>query len=413
MSPLQALKLIAILLGALLSICYAYQFIYLFLPLFIKNRTKKTAHLRRYGILIAARNEEAVLPQLLQSIQNQDYPAQLITTYVVADNCTDKTAQVAAAAGAVVITRTNTRKAGKGHALQYLLQSIDTTCHDAFLIFDADNILSSDYIRKLDMAWTEDYDAFCGYRNSKNWGSSWVSAGHGLWYLHDSIHLSRSRYLVGLPCAVTGTGFGFTRNLLDRMGGWHFFTLTEDIEFSVWCATRGIRIGYCHDAVVYDEQPETLRQSFRQRIRWTQGTIQISFRYAGDMFRGLFRGSAVTPASLEALTLSLWGYVAGILCGILSLVRSTLSYGWLGAVHWLILALAGLYLTGILVGVLTVLSERKRIRASRKQLVLTVFAFPLYLLTYIPIFAAAIFCKRRWTPIEHKRTLSADEMAKL
>lgn len=413
MSPLQILKLITVLLGALLSICYAYQFVYLFLPLFLKKRTKKAAHLRRYGILIAARNEEAVLPQLLRSIQAQDYPARLVTTYVVADNCTDNTAQVAAAAAAVVITRTNTRKVGKGHALQYLLQSIDTARHDAFLIFDADNILASDYIRRLDQAWTDEYDAFCGYRNTKNWGSNWVSAGHGLWYLHDSIHLSRSRYLVGLPCAVTGTGFGFTRKLLDQMGGWHFFTLTEDIEFSVWCATRGLRIGYCHDAIVYDEQPETLQQSFRQRIRWTQGTMQISFRYAGDLFRGLFRGGAVTPASLEALTLSLWGYVAGILCGILGLVCSVLSQGWLGAVQWFGLSLGSLLCTGLLVGALTVMTQRKRIRATGKQKFLAVFAFPLYLLTYIPIFVAAIFRKRQWSPIDHKHTLSADEMAKL
>lgn len=410
MSPLKAVTLV---LSALITICYAYQAVYLFLPLFFKGKSKKTEHHRRYAILIAARNEEAVLPQLLRSIQMQDYPAHLVTTYVVADNCTDQTAQVAACSGAVVVTRTNTQQVGKGYALQYLLQQIDTACHDAFLIFDADNLLAPDYIRKLDQAWTDDYDAFCGYRNSKNLATNWVSAGHGLWYLHDSIHLSRSRHIVGVPCAVTGTGFGFTRNLLERMNGWHFFTLTEDIEFSVWCATRGIRIGYCHDAVLYDEQPETVRQSFRQRIRWTQGTFQISFRYAKDMFRGLFRGGKIAPASLEALTLSLWGYLLGIACSILGFTSSILSYGWLGAVHWFLLALAGLYLTGILVGALTVISERRRIRATRKQRLMAVFAFPLYLLTYIPIFVAAIFRKRRWTPIEHKPVRSSEEFSKL
>ena len=216
MSLPQIMKLLSLLLGTILSLCYAYQILYLFVPFFKKQPPVTADKLHRYAILIAARNEEAVLPHLLQSIRQQDYPPELFTTFVVADNCTDRTAQVAAQYGAVVFSRFDREKVGKGYALNYLLSQIDAAegwdQFDAFLVFDADNLLEKDYLRQINKVCTQGYDAFCGYRNSKNFGGNWVSAGHSLWYLHESTHLNRSRMLLGNPCMVSGTGFGFTRH---------------------------------------------------------------------------------------------------------------------------------------------------------------------------------------------------------
>ena len=94
MSPLLVLKTVSIALTALIMVCYGYQAVYLFLPLVAKRKSgrRKTQH--RYAVLIAARNEENVLPQLLRSIQAQDYPAELVTTYVVADYCTDRSSDL-------------------------------------------------------------------------------------------------------------------------------------------------------------------------------------------------------------------------------------------------------------------------------------------------------------------------------
>ena len=95
MNHMAWLQLVTWLLVALTGICYLYQVVYLIIPFFVKPRPHQSARLHRYAILIAARNEEAVLPHLLDSIAAQDYPAELLTTFVVADNCTDRTAQVA------------------------------------------------------------------------------------------------------------------------------------------------------------------------------------------------------------------------------------------------------------------------------------------------------------------------------
>ena len=414
MPLISALKTISTVLAVLLSVCYAYQIVYLFLPFVCKRKPHKECKLYRYGVLIAARNEEAVLPHLLRSIRSQDYPKELVRTFVVADNCTDNTATVAESLGATVYCRFNTRQVGKGYALSWLLEQLEESGQlsqlDAFLVFDADNLLEPDYISCINRTCSDGYSAFCGYRNSKNFGSNWVSAGHSMWYLHDSVHLSQSRHLAGLPCAVTGTGFGFTRQLLEMLGGWNFFTLTEDIEFSVWCATHGISVGYCHDAILYDEQPETFRQSFRQRTRWVQGTIQISFRYLKDLLHGMKAGGKTGYASLEATTLTLWGYLLCGLCGVLSFLTVWLHTGLLPAIGTLLVALAGSFVSMLLPAVLVLLTEHKRILAHKHQLVLGLFAFPIYVLSFFPIFINALFSKYEWPPIEHKVAISAEDL---
>ena len=404
---------ISTLLILLTTICYSYQIVYLILPLFHRERHQPVEKNTRYAVLIAARNEEAVLPHLLDSIAAQDYPGS-VRTFVVADNCTDRTAPLAEKHGATVFQRFNRAQVGKGYALNYLLSRIDETegldSFDAFLIFDADNLLPPDYIRRMNRVVSMDYDAFCGCRNAKNFGQNWLTAGYGLWYLHDSTHSNRSRMLLGTPCAVNGTGFGFTRELLRRMGGWHFFTLTEDIEFTTWCATQGIRVGYCHQAMVYDEQPTTLAVSIRQRTRWIQGGLQVSVKYAGALLRGLFRGGCTAYASFETATLSLWGYGMGALSLTAALASAFLAGRWLGLAQAVGASILGAYLTFFLIGALTLFAEYRRIPAGVKGKLLALFGFPVFMLSYAPIALIALFTKFQWAPIEHKAALSLKEL---
>ena len=410
------LRSISAVLMVLTSVCYLYQIVYLILPLIKKQRPHRSEKRHRYAILIAARNEEAVLPHLLDSIRAQDYPAELITTYVVADNCIDRTVEVARAGGARVYARYNRKEVGKGYALNFLLEQIEKNdgldSYDAFLIFDADNLLLPDYVTQINKICSDGYEAFCGYRNSKNFGTNWISQGYGLWYLHDSCHLNQSRMLLGTTCAVNGTGFGFTRRLLERMGGWKFFTLTEDIEFNTWCATRGVRIGYCRDAVVFDEQPEKFSQSWRQRTRWTQGGLQVSVRYAKDLLRGLFKGGWTSYASFETATLSLWGYGMGVICGGMTMLVTFLAEQWLGLGRAILLALAGTYSSLFAIGALTLITEWKRIRAAPGQKIRSLCALPLFMMTFVPIALTAVFRKFQWQPIAHTVAISTGELQK-
>ena len=416
MNLLSVLRSLSYALAAITTVCYFYQIVYLILPLLKKQRPLESKERRRYAILIAARNEEAVLPHLLESIRRQDYPAELISTFVVADNCTDRTAEIAEQGGARVFRRFSKTQIGKGYALNFLLNRIDVTegldNFDAFLIFDADNLLMPDYVSQMNKVCSNGFDAFCGYRNSKNFGANWISQGYAVWYLHDSCHLNQSRMLLGTTCAVNGTGFGFTRQLLQRMSGWNFFTLTEDIEFSTWCATHGVRIGYCRDAMIFDEQPEDFIQSWRQRTRWTQGGLQVSIRYALDLLKGLFKGPRTAYASFETATLSLWGYGMGVICCGMTLLVTFLAERWLGLGKAILLGIAGTYSSMFLIGALTLLTEWDRIRASTKKKIQSLFTFPLFMMTFVPIALTAVFRKFQWQPIAHTVAISAGDLQK-
>ena len=204
----------------------AYQFLYIPVALIKKPRHRAEATLHRYAILIAARNEEAVIGDLLDSIKQQDYPAELVDVYVVADNCTDHTARVCRSRGAHVYERHNKTLVGKGYALQALLNHIPQEKYDAFLVFDADNLLSPNYMTEMNKTFSDGYRVITSYRNSKNYGDNWISAGYALWFLREARYLNGARMAMGNSCAVSGTGFLFSRQVLEEHGGWHYFLLT-------------------------------------------------------------------------------------------------------------------------------------------------------------------------------------------
>lgn len=399
-----------------LSVCYFYHILYLILPWLKKNRQQKEGKLHRFAILIAARNEEAVLPHLLESIRAQDYPAELLTVYVVADNCSDATAQIARDHSARVFTRFNREKVGKGYALHDLLefirQSGEMDSFDAFLVFDADNLLMPDYVRSINRLCADGYKAFCGYRNTKNFGTNWLTSGYGLIFLHDCVHMNRSRMALGGSCLVSGTGFGFTRQLIEQIGGWDFFTLTEDTQFSFWCASHGVRIGYCQEAMLFDEQPTTFAQSWRQRTRWVQGSFQVAVRHGGDLVHGICMGGALGYSCFEFMTMSLWGYGLAALSALTGLLCVFLDQGWLAGLYALGWSLLGAYQSLFLIGVLTLLSQWRKIRATKLEKLCSVVTFPVFMLSFVPIALAAPFQKFHWKPIHHNVAVSAESLMK-
>ena len=142
---MEILTIINMIGGTLLGACMLYQWIYVLLDLVKKPVKFEDAEPKKYAVLIAGRNEEKVIGTLLDSINKQKYPADLIDTYVVADNCTDNTSEVARAHGATVYERFNKEIIGKGFALDELIKHIWSTVgqgvYDGYIIFDADNLL--------------------------------------------------------------------------------------------------------------------------------------------------------------------------------------------------------------------------------------------------------------------------------
>lgn len=402
---MEILQWINRILGVLFFLCYAYQFFYLPIPHLKKDKPHGPAKAHRYAVLICARNEEAVIADLLESLRRQTYDMGLVSVFVMADNCTDRTAQAAREAGAMVYERFDTERVGKGYALQALLEHIRTDCpegFDGYFVFDADNVLKRDYIEQMNRTFSDGYEIITSYRNSKNYGSNWISAGYGLWFLRESEYLNHARMLLHTSCAVSGTGFLFSDRVLREQGGWPFHLLIEDIEFSVWHILKGYRIGYCHDAMLYDEQPMTFRQSWRQRLRWSRGYLQVLRRYGGKMLVGMARGSFscydMSMNILPAFALSLLGAVCNTAAVIVTLACGGSVWAALLPV---LRALGSMYLTLFALGGITTLTQWRNIPAGTWKKLRYTLTFPLFMFTYIPISIAALFVDCGWKPITH------------
>ena len=262
-----------------------YQAVCIVISLFAKPIKFPEAPMnKRYAVLISARNEANVIGNLITCIQTQTYPTELVDIWLVADNCTDNTAEVARNMGCHVIERFNKELVGKGYALTYLLDQMNDSGasdpYDAFFVFDADNKLDKHYVEEMNKAFQSGFKILTSYRNSVNLSDNWVSSGSALWFIRESRFLSASRMWLGNSCHVGGTGFMFSQEIMRRNNGWKFHLLTEDLEFTMDSLLHGDRIGYCGTAILYDEQPVTFAQSWRQRLRWSKGFLQV-FRYYG------------------------------------------------------------------------------------------------------------------------------------
>ena len=406
------LRTINAIISALFFICYTYQFLYI--PLVLAKKPKVLAvpaRAHRYAVLIAARNEENVISGLLDSLRAQTYDMSLVTVFVAADNCTDSTAAIARAHGAVVYERFNQLNVGKGYALDFLLQHIGADYpagFDGYFVFDADNILAPDYIERMNEMFSNGHEIVTSYRNSKNFGGNWISAGYALWFLRESRYLNGARTRLGSSAAVGGTGFLFSQRILDESHGWRFYLLTEDIEFSVYHILRGEKIAICESAVLYDEQPTDFRQSCRQRLRWAKGYVQVFLRYGGQLLRGAARGSwscfDMSMSILPAFVLTSLCLLANVTLTVLGLMQGA---GVWFALRSLLECLGSILATLLVLGGITTATEWRRIHATTAQKLVYTLTFPLFMLTYLPISLAALFMKVEWKPIHHSVRLAA------
>ena len=402
-------------LSALLCACFAYQIIYLAVALLKRPKPLPPAVPRRYAAILCARNEEAVIGNLIDSIKAQRYPKELIQIFVVADNCQDATAHIARAMGATVFERQDGSRRGKVYALDFLLRQMrlhGQTGFDAYVVLDADNVLDRNFFASLNVTFSRGYDIVTCYRNSKNYGDNWISAGYGLWFLRESRYLNQARMRLGSSCGVSGTGFLFSAAVLARQGGgWPFHLLTEDIEFTIDNMVRGVKIGYCPEAILYDEQPVDFRQSWAQRLRWSRGYLQVFRRYGGRLFAGILHGSF----SCYDMAMSIMP--AAVLTGLSIAVNlAAAAVNLLHNQEWSVLGMSllqmllNLYLTLFVIGGITTATEWRRIHCRAWKKLAYLFTFPLFMLSYVPIVIQSLFVTPEWTPIRHTRNLSTRQI---
>ncbi len=457
-------------LSVLITIMLAYHSVYFIIGIFKTKKFKKAKVKHKYAILIAARNEEKVIGNLLDSIAKQDYPRDLLTTFVVADNCTDSTAAIARKKGAICYERFNDQDKTKGFALEFLFNNIESdygiNSFEGYFIFDADNLLNTNFVSKMNDAFDSGEKIITSYRNTKNFDENWIASTYALHWIRSSRTSHRARSYLGLATNIQGTGFLFANEIVKN--GWHYTSLTEDRALTADAVSNGYMISYQDEAIFYDEQPIKLKVALRQRLRWSKGHLLAFLESGPKLFKNIFKNNKnlvkkeknkwskikksfryrfasydtlmqLTPFSVLNLTkflliaviiyscytytnginnmsidfgntflskLNLFSFKINIEPGVKALFMGVLIAFWYHLIY-----LIGAYFTAMLMPIYLFIIDRKRIKKmSFSKKVLFVFTWPIFDIigrytTYI-----ALFKKVTWKPIPHESQVTIDDI---
>jgi 1,2-diacylglycerol 3-beta-glucosyltransferase len=225
----------------------------------------------RFDVVVPAHDEEAEIGGTVASLLAIDYPRELFRVLVVADNCIDRTAERATAAGAQVLVRNDPEHRGKGYALAHAFnRSLAQDFADVVVVVDADTAVSSNLLTAFAARFEAGAVAVQADYGVRNPLSSWrtrimtiaLAAFHGV--------RSVARERLGLSCGLRGNGMGFSKAVL-RLEPYNAFSIVEDLEYGLALGYAGIRVQYVHEARVLGQMVVAERASRSQRRRWEHG----------------------------------------------------------------------------------------------------------------------------------------------
>ncbi len=229
----------------------------------------------RFAIVIPAHDETLTLPASLQAmkkLQTSYSPPPLIV--VVADNCTDDTAELARQAGVVVYERTNLELRGKGPALQWAIERLNRDYeYDALIIFDADTLPDMEFLKEADKALQTGCQVLQGRYDVLNQTQTWRSTLLYTAFILFNHVRPLGRAALGLSDGLRGNGMVFRREILQQLP-WEAFSLVEDMEYTNRLALAGLKVTYVPSAKLYGQAAETREQATSQRLRWESGRWQ-------------------------------------------------------------------------------------------------------------------------------------------
>lgn len=255
---------------------------------------------RRLAVLVPAHNEASIIAGTLRSIAQQlEEPDRLI---VVADNCSDETAVIAASEGAEVIARTDLNNRGKGYALDFGIRHLESDPPSIVVVIDADCRITAASIDRLARccAWTaRPVQALYLMRAAKDTGLM-ARIAEFAWVVKNQIR-PMGLYRLGLPCQLMGTGMAFPWACIcsARLATGH---IVEDLKLGIDLTRAGTAPVFCAEAVVTSEFPVSKEGIRGQRERWEHGHLGVILSEAPRL---LLESLASSNVRLMALALDL------------------------------------------------------------------------------------------------------------
>lgn len=257
----------------------------------------------RFAILVPARDEEASIAATLASLRALEYEVERVEIVVVADNCADRTADVADAAGATVWARSG-GEGGKGAALAWALERLarEGPEVDAVVVVDADCAAAPNLLTAVERRLRDGAQAVQVAYGVANPGASSVAAlRYASFALVNGVR-PLGKAMLGLSAGLFGTGMAFSRELLARRP-WTARSLVEDQEQHLALVAAGERVVFAPETCVVSAMPTSLRRSSHQQLRWDAGRAALIRTWTPRLLAaGVRRRDAVqVHAALEPL----------------------------------------------------------------------------------------------------------------
>ncbi len=369
------------------------------LSYFNSNVPKEKNNKGKFAILIPARDESRVIEELLNSILNQTRKIDSDDVYVIVEEESDKTVELVKNKNMNIVFRHDLSKKRKGYALDDAIKEIleQKKHYDAYFIFDADNVLDKDYIKNMEEAYEDGYDIGIGYRNTKNGNDSVIAAASSLTFSMINTLGNEHKTKCNNTLTISGTGFYIKGDIIEKLGGYPFNSLTEDYELTLYATLNDLTTTYVKNAIFFDEQPVKYNITINQRTRWIKGFFEARKKYIPLLLK----------KEINKNFSSSFHQIMGVTPYILLIIGllGILLINYFNVKNTIILILF-VYLIMVLITSIMVLKENTYLNINNKMKIKVILYNPIFLTTYIICLFKAILNKDvKWLKIEHSKSL--------
>ena len=379
----------------------------------LNHNLPKNTHqeLTNFCVLIPARDESKVIEDLLISIKNQTKKLNMKDVYIIVEQNTDPTINIAKKYGATIFIRQNLNLKRKGYALDELIKDLNKRkkYYNAYFIIDADNVLDPNFFKEMEKSYQAGFDIAIGYRNLKNGNDSLVSASSGITFAFLNSSGNETKIKQSRNITLSGTGLYIDGKLIKKWASFPFHSLTEDYELTLYSIANNLTSTYNKNAIFYDEQPIKYQNTINQRTRWIKGYFQTRKKYI-PIFRKLLKnnpnfGSLISEISgMKPYILMIIGAILYILSQIITIVKIHDLTNPLMKICFtkIILIIALAYILFAFMTAYIVLKDKDKINIAKDMQIKAILFSPLFFATYVPCALKALLKKEvKWEKVEH------------
>ena len=375
---------------------------------FVKPKKSKPISKKKnkFSIIIAARNEEAVIGNIIDSLKKLNYDKKNYDINVIINNSTDNTYEVSKKHGANAI-KCEVPVKSKGEVLRYIFDKFKEKKIDAYIIFDADNVVHPDFLIHMNESLNNGYNVAQGFRDSKNYQDNWISGSYTLFFYIQNFFFNLSRKKLNSSASINGTGFMVRKDFIEKLN-FDPVTLTEDVELTTVCAVNNEKIDFVKDAITYDEQPTKFIVSLLQRLRWSKGNLQCWKKYHHALIKSFIKNHNLAAIDMYLNNLASIIQVISIIVVVVGLVERMITTKVVFSVVGIIGFIMS-YLATLVVSLFVTIYNKKSISGMLPSLIL----FTLFMLSWVPINIVCIFKKNiKWHHISHNKSVNIDDIVK-